>query len=87
MMKCGHAANARKSGTSDPVCAICIGIDPGADQVAEAPNLSNRMAICTYRGGQRGVHGKVKSNTDLPFFELRDKEEFDLYYCGCHGWD
>ena len=29
----------------------------------------------------------VPSSSDLWFFEHRPDEEYDLYYCGCWGWD
>jgi hypothetical protein len=32
-------------------------------------------------------HAFAPSSTDLPFFEHSPKEQFDLYFCGCLGWD
>ena len=81
MMVCGHSANA-KTEDGSPVCVICYGIVPGADQVAEQPNLTGRVARCCY-----GKHGEVPSNTNLPFFSHRPEKEYDEYYCGCMGWD
>ena len=86
MMKCGHSANA--SIGEKPVCAICIGIVSGAEEVDNSPpNLKGRMAHCVYCGSMR------PSQTDLPFFEygymkqgVRD-ETRDSYYDGCRGWD
>jgi len=80
MMKCGHAANAEDE-NGNPVCVICAGITPDAYVVAEMPDLSGRRAKCVY------CERKVQSSTDLPFFEYRPNEEFDIYYCGCYGWD
>lgn len=86
MMKCGHAANA--SVGEKPVCAICIGIVPGAEEVDDSPpNLKGRMAHCVYCGSMR------PSQMDLPFFEYGymkqgvHDETKDSYYDGCRGWD
>ena len=27
------------------------------------------------------------SRPNLPFFEYSPDKEYDLYYCGCYGWD
>jgi len=80
MMKCGHAANA-EDGRGNPVCAICIGIVKGANEVVEQPNLDGRKAVCSYCGKE------VQSETKLAFFEHLPAEKFDGYYCGCRGWD
>jgi hypothetical protein len=87
MMKCGHAANAVNS-RNEPVCVICYGIVPGADQVDDAPpDLTGRMARCAY------CRHEQPSSTDLPFFEYGHFErgqrlyDHDEYYCGCRGWD
>lgn len=83
MMKCGHAANAVRTGTNEPICVICIGIHPGADQVDDnPPNLTGRKACCAY-----GKHAIVDSTPNLAFFEHKPDKEMDEYYCGCHGWD
>jgi len=82
LMKCGHTANAVRTNTNEPVCVICIGIVPGADEVAESlPDLSNRKARCVY--GDR----EVDSSFELAFFEHRPDAIADEYYCGCKGWD
>ncbi len=44
-----------------------------------------REAICCYIG--KSIHGKVESDPALPFFEAKPDQEYDLYYCGCYGWD
>ena len=81
MMKCGHAANAKKPDGS-PVCVICIGIKPEAEQVAdEPPKLDGRTAKCAY------CKSTVPSDTRLAFFEHKPEQPQDRYYCGCHGWD
>ncbi len=101
MMACGHSANAEQTmsdGTTRPACVICIGIDPGASTVVEPPSLDGRKARCSYnrtnepgkRGGGRSgttCSGEVDSHIDLAFFEHRPGEPFDLFYCGCRGWD
>lgn len=81
LMKCGHAGNARQKDGS-LVCAICIGIKPGADVIDANPDLTGRMAECVY-----GHHRVVPSSLDLPFFAHHPDRERDEYYCGCYGWD
>jgi len=83
MMECGHAANASGSDGS-PCCAICIGIHPGAEKVAETPDFEGRTARCSYYNTCKTVS---PSGTKLAFFEHLPDKEFDLYYCGCHGWN
>jgi hypothetical protein len=79
MMKCGHAANATHK--DQPCCAICIGINEGWNEIADDPDLTDRHAKCS-------ICGQVKHSIEnLAFFEYRPNEEFDLFYCGCRGWD
>ena len=80
MMKCRHAANATHNGK--PVCAICFGLTPDAEILADtAPDLTGRKARC-------GFCGKLTdSKISLPFFEYRPDMDTDSYYCGCWGWD
>ena len=81
MMKCGHAANATDK-DGKPICAICIGLTPDAEIVAETkPDLTGRKARCTQCGRV------TNSNEKLPFFEYRPNCEYDSFYCGCRGWD
>lgn len=80
LMKCGHSAQGRK-GNGRPVCVICYGLDPGADQVADSPDLSSRDARCYY------CKRVTKSNVELPFFTYQPEDPLDDYYCGCHGWN
>lgn len=81
MMKCGHTANATYN-DGKPCCIICLGIDPGATQIANTmPDLIYRMARCGYCGDT------TPSSTNLPFFEYKPKQEYDSYYCGCGGRD
>lgn len=96
MMKCGHAANAHRAldaavNPGAPVCVICIGIAPGAEQVdADYQTAAGRMARCSYfpRGGKQGKCQEPQpSTTALAFFESRPDQPFDRYYCGCWGWD
>lgn len=97
-MKCGHSANATREG--EPVCAVCLGIVPGADVVdTDAPDLSGRMARCSYarpgtvthRGGgqyaSREFPSAVASSPNLAFFKAEPEQAEDSYYCGCWGWD
>jgi hypothetical protein len=75
MLECGHAANATdKSGA--PVCAICIGIHPGATVVAKsAPDLTGRIAKCGYCGKE------APSSTDLAFFEYQGADTYAASWC------
>ena len=90
MMACGHAANS-KTPSGAPSCAICVGIHPGADTVAKAPDLTGRIARCAYYGQRARISGRCQSeapsSTDLAFFEHRPDEPHDRFYCGCWGWD
>ena len=83
MMKCGHAANAT-NGKGEPSCVICIGIHPGAEEIAETPVLANRKSHCAY---YMGCKTEKDSNTNLPFFQHKPDHEFDQHYCGCKGWN
>lgn len=83
LMKCGHSANAQDS-QGNPVCVICVGVDPGATEVEKeafgTEGLEGREAKCSC-----GNHGPSK--WELPFFEYQPEASFDKYYCGCRGWD
>ena len=81
MMKCGHAANATNTENGKRVCANCAGIVEGWDQIADPPDLTGREALCPY------CKKRVPSTTELAFFEHRPDKEFDIYYCGCMGWN
>jgi hypothetical protein len=88
LMKCGCAANGYINDSKDPVCCIHIGIHPGATQVAEQqPDLTGRKAHCAYGRNCRNGNKEVDSSLDLAFFEYHPDEAFDIYYCGCRGWD
>lgn len=80
MMGCGHSANGKRG--DDPVCVICFGIKPGANVIADGPDLSNRQARCAC--GQL-----AESSTKLPFFQYRPDGAtgMDGFYCGHGGWD
>ena len=81
LMRCGHAPVAQDA-TGKWVCPICIGLVEGADIPADnLPSLQGRSAQCLY------CERTKESRFDLPFFEYRPKAEFDLFYCGCRGWD
>lgn len=77
MMKCGHSANATSNGK--PVCVICLGINDGAREVMETPNLNGRIAVCS------DCRKEVPSSVSLAFFEIGNLT--DWFYCGCRGWN
>lgn len=75
MMACGHTANGTLA-NGEPCCAIC-----SCTEVVKKPLLEGRKARCSYCGKE------TDSNYGLAFFEFRPEKEYDLYYCGCEGWD
>lgn len=51
----------------DPVCVICVGIDPGARTVVnDKPDLTDRVAVCSTCG-----KCEKPSTWDLAFFEFQ----------------
>ncbi len=86
-MKCGHTANGylNEGKVKRPVCVSCCGLVAGAEEVAdEQPVLENRVAKCCYNCEAT----QPSSNyANLPFFEYRPEHDYDLFYCGCFGWD
>jgi hypothetical protein len=65
LMKCGHTANAIDA-DGNPVCAICIGINPGATKIdTKKPSLDGRTARCSSCGRT------TPSSYGLPFFEYQ----------------
>ena len=101
ILTCGCAAQAwhvLKDGTRIASCIIhdCSTIAP------ESPDLSNRLARCSYYGKKPGRHNECNyghsrdsgpcmcegmSSPGLPFFSYKKDKQFDEFYCGCHGWD
>ena len=81
LMKCGHVAQSKIAATGEYACVICFGIDPGATEIADVPDLSQRRAKCTC------CDGISPSSMDLAFFEYNPHLEYDSYYCGCRGWE
>jgi hypothetical protein len=79
LMKCGHTAQATDE-EGNPVCAICIGITPGARIPVEPPKLEGREAVCM-------CGNRKPSSLSLAFFEYLPKQKTDRFYCGCKGWD
>lgn len=79
-MQCGHAANAV---TDDwkPLCAICAGVDPRSERIAEEPDLAGRMARCSVC--KRELRS-AEAFLWYTFFEHRPDEDFDSFYCGCY---
>ena len=58
----------------------------------EDPALKGRIAKCENgsEGGTRWRHADgapMPSRWTLPYFRNRPLQEFDVYYCGCSGWD
>lgn len=85
LMRCGHVAQATRASDQAPVCVICYGINDGADKVQiSLPNLEGRKAKCAYL---QPCKSEENSSFTLAFFEYKPNQEYDLYYCGCHGWD
>ena len=82
LMKCGHVADAHDP-YGNPVCASCIGIKNGADEIEKECigkiGLENRIAKCVY-----GDH-KTESKWELEGFKYCPYQKFDEYYCGCFG--
>lgn len=102
LMKCGHISSAKNLFTGDPSCPICAGSTPFAEQQTNPDiDLSTRRARCKYFGeinysineskyGCRKRHKcdcEANSSMDLPFFELQLMADFDIFYCGCKGWE
>lgn len=75
LMKCGHTANGITTNNM-PICAIC-----NCFEVANTPDLKNRMAKCI------DCDKKRPSDEKLPFFQYCPEMEYDSFYCGCVGWD
>lgn len=99
LMKCGHTAQAIDS-NNNPVCVICFGSPEALEVQTEMPDLTGRVARCSYYGStpsgrnhsgpcKRGepCHCEKPSSPDLAFFEYRPAEDTDRFYCGCWGWD
>lgn len=82
LMACGCSSNAymwdKNQERYVPSCAV-----HGVTEIAlEPPTLTGRQARCSM-----GCKKTRASNLNLAFFEYRSGKEFDLYYCGCRGWD
>lgn len=80
LMACGHTALGEKvlpDGSREVVCPICM-----ETRVAESkPDLSGREAKCPDCNRTR------PSDFNLPFFWYQPDKVYDLFYCGCRGWD
>lgn len=83
MMKCGCIAQgvcSQSGGVKhDPPIPVCVIHD--CTEQAEMPDLTGRQAKCAYG------HRIVDSSPNLAFFKHQPDQEYDEYYCGCHGWD
>lgn len=84
MMKCGCAANGTNS-KGEPVCVVHAALTPDAEVPVLAPDLEGRHARCGYYGGK--CKSERPSSLALAFFQHRPAAPFDLYYCGCYGWE
>ena len=80
MMKCGHTAQGTNA-DGKPVCVLCIGITAGAEEVADAVDLTGRVARCADCGKE------TPSSETLAFFGYRPNAKYDSYYSGCRGWN
>lgn len=81
IMKCGHRANGI-DGNGNHVCVVCSGLKEGWNiPVNEQPNLVGRKAKCDECGRI------TNSKENLPFFKYISDEKFDVYYCGCRGFE
>jgi hypothetical protein len=97
MMACGHRANAvhhLPDGGTEPSCAICAGLTPGALIPVPEPDLTGRTARCSYYGTRPRPLGGAQCQSERPstapglaFFEHQPDKPFDRYFCGCWGWD
>lgn len=96
MLGCGHVANATNTKKGTPSCIICVGIDPKAETVVEAPDLTGRFMRCGYDRGDgcpKTRHGggcctePKPSSLKAAFFEYVPTAEVDMFYCGCWGFD
>lgn len=87
LMKCGHVSNAqlvKENGERIPSCVICACSE--IEKKCEGKEgLEGRKAICSQH--KYTVNKPVDSHWGLPFFEYRPDKDYDLYYCGCWGWD
>ena len=94
-MKCGHVADSKDPVTDKPLCSLCAGTNETCCVLDDPINLSVRRARCYYYG-QRNTSNRcgyayceceTKSSKDLPYFAVRLMEDFDVYYCGCRGFE
>ena len=79
-MKCGHVSRG-KDRDGNAICVMCYPKPESLIIVKEMPSLIGRKAKCNYCGKI------VDSEYNLPFFEYKKEEEYDMYYCGCRGWN
>ncbi len=88
-MKCGHTSQGeytdKETGERKPVCVSCAGIREGAYEVETEPDLTGRIAECSYYGSR--CKSSTESRVQLPFFTHHPQSDTDEYYCGCYGWD
>lgn len=76
MMKCGHVAISIDS-NGNPCCPMCDCYEIENKE----PILQGRKARCIYCGKI------VDSSNSLPFFQYKENQKYDSFYCGCEGWD
>ncbi len=61
--------------------------DKKTSNVEELPDLTGRKAKCMGAGFKCNCDGIVDSSWDLPLFIYQPDRAYDIYYCGCDGWD
>jgi hypothetical protein len=79
-MKCGCTALGTISTNHAPPVVGC-GLHNCTEIADPPPDLTGRVAYCTYGGNPR------PSSFSLAFFKHEPNQPHDHYYCGCFGWD
>lgn len=77
-MQCGHSTVATLESEGIPICTSCLCME-----VVEKPDVLGREAHCSLCGHVT----KSSWVQDNPFFRYCADMLYDLYYCGCEGWD
>ena len=80
LMQCGHIGYAQTK-DGKPYCLICDCSKVAKDQSKISKVIVGRKAKCMY------CDKFENSSYNLPFFQPRPDKDYDLYYCGCGGWD
>ncbi len=81
VMRCGHVALGKDMHNHTPVCPICVGLTEDAlFAMIPQPNVEGRTAICSV------CEEALPSSLELPYFQYKQGELSDEYYCGCREW-